>query len=233
MFGHALGLSKSELLVIETHRNAKPQLLFANDSDPEDSLVLQNFDISPDGTDIVYSRKAKDREDSDIWVRAVDGSDEPTPLLESTSTEGLASFSPDGKWLTFQSDESGRLEVYAKPFAKDGDQGDQVIPMSKAGGVAAVWSGDMTKIFYMDQARANLFAVEIEMAEGQLAASEPKLVSDLKSFNMRQWNFPFLPIPDSDKLLFVKGSEAGKRNNRIDIVLNWIEEYKANKVQTP
>lgn len=232
VYGRFISPEEGELLAVEIHRSAKPQPLFAEDSSQQHSTEMLNFDITHDGSVIVYSRKAKGRDDMDIWMRAVDGSDEPRPLLESTSNEDLARFSPDGKWLTFQSDESGRLEVYAKPFAMDENQSEQVIPISKAGGVAGVWSGDMTKIFYLDQKRTNLFVVEIEIAEGQLSASEPKLVSDMKSLGASGWSFPFLPIPDSDKLLYVKKSEAAQRNNRIDIVLNWIEEYKANKARS-
>ena len=61
-------------------------------------------------------------------------------------------------------------------------------------------------------------------------ASEPKLVSDLETLGVRDGITMFTSVPDSDRLLFVKeGESTDDEGYRIDVVLNWLEEYKASK----
>ena len=69
---------------------------------------------SPDGKMLVFQEEHPET-GRDLWVLTL-GEDQPMPLLDSPYDEGFARVSPDGRWLAYVSNESGRDEVYAQPF---------------------------------------------------------------------------------------------------------------------
>jgi Tol biopolymer transport system component len=66
--------------------------------------------------------RSLDRElDWDIWAMPLDGDRKPVPVVRTRFEERDAQFSPDGRWIAYQSNESGRFEIYAQPFPGDGE----------------------------------------------------------------------------------------------------------------
>ena len=94
--------------------------------------------------------------DRDIWMMPMDGDREPRPFLETPFNELVAMFSPDGRWVAYVSDESGRNEVYVLPFSGPG--GKQQI--STEGGGYPQWARDGRELFYLNDLQ--MMAVEIE-----------------------------------------------------------------------
>src|SRR4029079_5717374 len=91
----------------------------------------------------------------------------PLPALCASRTWGLgASFSPDGRWLAYESFESGRMEVFVRPFP----EGDQRIQVSSTGGEMPVWSrsGEIFSI-----GGGSLSAVSVTPQGRSLAVSKP------------------------------------------------------------
>jgi Tol biopolymer transport system component len=82
----------------------------------------------------------------DVWVLSLDGERKPVPVANSRSAEGAGQFSPDGTWVTYHSNETGRMEVYAQPFP--GGPSARV-PVSRGGGREARWGDDGREIFYL------------------------------------------------------------------------------------
>ena len=66
------------------------------------------------------------------------------PFLKTPFSEGIAQFSPDGRWLAYQSNESGRFEVYVRPFP----EGDPKLTVSAEGGFEPMWSPRGGELFY-------------------------------------------------------------------------------------
>jgi Tol biopolymer transport system component len=100
-------------------------------------------DLSPDGTTLVFS----ERTGSGTWnlsLLALTGSHARSPLLSSPFNVMSARFSPDGRFVAFGSDESGRLEVYVAPFPTGAK-----VRVSAGGGVSSRWSRDGRELFYM------------------------------------------------------------------------------------
>jgi hypothetical protein len=104
---------------------------------------------SPDGQTIAY------QEQGNIFVLRLAPGSAPTPFVHSRATEQSAEFSPDGAWLAYVSDESGRNEVYVRRFP-DGADRRQV---SVDGGTNPVWKPDGRELFYRDGPRMMAVAI--------------------------------------------------------------------------
>jgi Tol biopolymer transport system component len=72
------------------------------------------------------------------------------PVLQRAVTDANGAFSPDGTWIAYQSDQSGRFEVYIRPFSGSGS----VIQVSTNGGSLPVWGPDGTELFTMKEVPA-------------------------------------------------------------------------------
>ncbi len=93
----------------------------------------------------------------DIWVVPTSGDRTPTVWLKTPFREGYAMFSPDGRWVAYQSNESGRPEIYVRPFVRPSDdssatQADGQWQVSTGGGIHPVWRHDGKELFYLNPA---------------------------------------------------------------------------------
>jgi Tol biopolymer transport system component len=140
------------------------------------------------------------------------------PLLAgSSSDEGLARFSPDGKWVAYASDESGRQEVYVVKYPSL----DRKSPISNAGGNHPVWSRDGKELFYR-QGDA-MMAVEVSTS-GELKAGLPRRLF-AGAFTGVAQDGSFDVAPDGKRFVMVMSDDAATLN-RLTLVQNWPEEVK-------
>ncbi|MDH4070674.1 MAG: protein kinase, partial [Ignavibacteria bacterium] len=114
-------------------------------------------DWSPDGRFLAVTRQDPVTK-FDIWVAPLTGGGAPFPLVQTEFDEWLAKFSPDGKWLAYASNESGRFEVYVRSFSGTADQsaaGERSgkWQVSSNGGAQPRWRKDGKELFYVDAAR--------------------------------------------------------------------------------
>src|SRR5262249_4262493 len=102
-------------------------------------------DWSRDGRFIIYTQ-TDPKTKADVWVLPVNGSGEakPSPVLQSGANETSARLSPDGRWLAYASDASGRNEVYVQSFPEGGGKRQ----VSTGGGHYPRWRGDGRELFY-------------------------------------------------------------------------------------
>ena len=105
----------------------------------------------------------------DLW-QMVPGGD-PRSLLANPADEKNARLSPDNRWLAHMSDESGRAEVYVRPFPNVNDDKWMI---STAGGHSPVWSHDGRSLFYMSGTA--VFEVRVESRGSTPVASAPELL---------------------------------------------------------
>lgn len=78
----------------------------------------------PDGRSLLYTNVSP-KTSSDVWVLPMAGDPKPVPFLSSTFNEGIGAYSPDGRWFAYQSDESGRVEIYVRPLPDQRQRGRQ------------------------------------------------------------------------------------------------------------
>ncbi len=111
----------------------------------EDNLDKYPTSWSPDGQFILYSQPGGPAGTASVFVLPVSGDRKPHPFLQTPFNETEGQFSPDGKWVTYVSNESGRNEVYVAPFSGPGGKWQ----ISTAGGSFPRWRHDGTEIFYV------------------------------------------------------------------------------------
>jgi hypothetical protein len=95
---------------------------------------------------------------SDLWALPISGDRTPFPIANTDFNERHGQFSPDVKWMAYQSDESGRAEIYLQPFPGPGDR----IQVSPTGGAQPRWRRDAKELFYM-RLDGRLMAVPIQI----------------------------------------------------------------------
>jgi Tol biopolymer transport system component len=104
----------------------------------------------------------------DLSVLPLAAEEKPFDVVKTAAQEGIGQFSPDGRWLAYQSNESGSFEVYVRPFPGPGAQ----VLISTKGGGQARWSPD-GKELYCIASEGTLMAVPIRSDNGALEAGTP------------------------------------------------------------
>ena len=119
----------------------------------------------PDGKNLVVM------DQGDLALLPMDGKGQFTPLMRTAFAEGLGEISPDGRWLAYQSNESGQDQIYVRPFPDVNSGRSQVSP---GGGTKPVWARDGRELFYLDVNGA-LTAVSIQTTPGFDVGNPTKL----------------------------------------------------------
>ena len=128
---------------------------------------------SPDGRFLLY-QSTDPQTAYDLWVVPMVGEPTPSVFLKTPFSERWGTFSPDGRWVAYQSDESGREEIYVRPFVPPGAAtvaGGQW-QVSTAGGAYAAWRPDGKELHYLDPAGA-MMAAPIAVAGSAVVPGTP------------------------------------------------------------
>jgi len=173
--------------------------------------------ISPDGTTILF-RTYSARGDHDIGALTLGGDSDPELLLHTEFDEHSATFSPDGRWIAYVSNESGRDEVYVRTFPELQNQ----TPISTQGGTEPLWSRDGAELFY--RSPHSMMAVSIT-TEPSLRLNRPiTLFEDRYLRSGRPWT-TYDVAADGQRFLMMQTRGDGA-THQISVVLNWFEELK-------
>jgi eukaryotic-like serine/threonine-protein kinase len=171
--------------------------------------------VSSDGKLLLFSQTAPAA--SEIWVLPLDGKGKARPLLQSRFSARRPAFSPDGRWLAYDSDESGRREVYLQSFPDLGRLRRQI---STSGGAEARWTRGGRELVY--RSGDSVFAVGVVPATGE--TGRPGFLF-AGSYPAELFTGNYDVEPDGRRFLMIKvPPESAPR--RIDLVLNWFEELK-------
>jgi Tol biopolymer transport system component len=176
----------------------------------------------PDGTGILVYGDPGNQID-DVSLVRLEGENRLTPVLAApTYSERTADLSPDGRWIAYESDESGRSEIYVRPFP-DVDTGRWQV--STNGGTEPLWSRDGHELFY--RSRDELLVAGIETTP-VFAAGNPEILFRDTYFGsgggVPQGGRAYDVARDGQRFLMIKPVEASIAAPRIIIVENWFEE---------
>jgi serine/threonine-protein kinase len=192
----------------------------ADFSGPAETIITKEYRqsamaCSPDGTIFTYVER-RPASGYDMWALPLESEHEPWPILKTSFSEASLSYSPDGRWIVYVSNESGRYEVYVQPFPGPGRR----IQISTDGGTFPAWSPTGRDIFYLNG--QTVMAVEVETEPG-FRAGTPRLlfqgsheVQILRSYDV---------TPDGQRFVMIQPGEQ-TAPTQLNVILNWLDELK-------
>jgi serine/threonine-protein kinase len=190
-----------------------PQLLYRS---PEDVIP---GDVARDGTVVFAAGEQTGRRA--IYSIPLSGG-EPKPVVATPVLEHMPAFSPDGAWLAYVSNETGRSEVYIRLL--DAPEGTRR-RVSQDGGTAPVWSRDGRELFYR-AANGYLTAVPTRL-DRAMALGRPEALFAAEGRFRSSGNAPAYDVDASGRFIMVTEVERPPFARQIRVVLNWHEELNA------
>jgi Tol biopolymer transport system component/tRNA A-37 threonylcarbamoyl transferase component Bud32 len=192
------------------------------------------YSFSPDGKRLAFSERTAKAE-SDLWTLPLDTSEpehpkpgKPELFLGTPFAEEDPAFSPDGRWIAYASTESGRSEVYVRPFPAGGPSGLGRSTISTGGGRFPIWSRDGLELFYLGQDNRIMSAAYAAKGDS-FTAGKPRPWSNTQLFDIGLANLDLAPdgkrfvvaaAPPADSTGILKGSV------HVTFLLNFFDELR-------
>ena len=152
----------------------------------------------------------------DISILPTQGSRQTVPFLRTQYSESQGRFSPDGRWVAYTSNESGRSEVYVRPFTPPGaalSLAGGKWQVSREGGSTPVWREDGREVIFRSALPGAVMAVEVTPTPTAFAAGIPKLLFATPSVP--------LAVTGDAKQFLISMPPAQVTQAPITVVLNW------------
>jgi hypothetical protein len=183
---------------------------------------------SPDGQTLAFV-ETRPETGSDIWAVPVQADRQPRAIVQTRFNEAYPDISPDGSWLAYASDESGRSEVYVQPYPGPGPR----LQVSTDGGTGPAWSRDGRELFYATtqsvggQATFTKMMVVAVGLRPTFTAGAPRVLfqgyygasAGIRSYDVTSDGRRFLMVQQKER--------APVSAADLILVQNWIEELKA------
>ena len=189
------------------------QLAFASDSSENP------IQISTDGSRLLTSRNPPDGQ-NELLLRGVGrgvAGGEPKLLVKSAFFDSIATLAPSGRFVAYQSQESGRPEIYVRPTSGE----DRKWQVSSDGGASPLWSPDGTEIFYL--CGMKFMAVTVEPQGEDFRVGTPKVLFE-------NHEILYYDVTRDGKKFFVAENPNPGMSSHLDVVLSWFSEVR-RKVQ--
>ena len=172
--------------------------------------------VTADGRTIVMMRSS-DETSFDIYAVPLTGGGKPTAIVKTAAYEGGVRLSPDGRWIIYVSNESGRNEIYLRGFPGP----DRRWQVSTDGGTQAVWNPNSREIFYRSGNR--MMAVDLSTTPNVVLSPPRVLFEQRYAYGAGITIANYDVTRDGQRFVMVKDeSTAG----RLNVVLNWFQELQ-------
>ena len=170
---------------------------------------------SPDGKWLILRTYSTERGAGDILGLRLGVDSVPVPLIATPAIEAEPTISPNGKWMSYISNQTGRNEVYVVPFPNTSSA---VWPVSSSGGTEPRWSRDGRELYYRD-ARGNMVSVPINPA-ASFSFGTPKVLFSAAAYRTYTGHHQYDVSPDGKR--FVMGvPTTGGEMPALVLVKNW------------
>ncbi len=156
---------------------------------------------------------------TDLWLLSL-ADRKAAVILQTEFFEGGGQFSPDGRWIAYHSNESGRQEVYVRPFPGPGP----TLRISRDGGTWPRWRGDGKEIFYVFEDRT-LMAVDVKGAGETFLVGEPKVLFKARLKRSVVFARNYDATPDGQRFL-VNVTSSDEAVAPLTLVQNWAAALK-------
>ena len=211
----ATGNGRSVVIRVAADGTGTPEELV---EDKQALLVPKS--MSRDGQQLLYTRWTATTS-ADIASVPISGDRTPRPLIATPAIEDNPTVSPDGRWLSYESQESGRTEIYVRTFP---DVNGARWQISANGGRHPVWSRDGRELFF-ETAEGRLAAIRVDPGE-TFRYAKPTLLFDVKPYFV---NFPTTPydVAPDGRFVFIKDAPTQNAPQTIVFVGHWLDEVRA------
>jgi Tol biopolymer transport system component len=177
-------------------------------------------DWSRDGRYVLYEERTTQ---DDLWVLPMSGADQrPVPVTRTGFQENHPRFSPDGRWISYQSNQSGRWEIYIRAFVPPGSNAaaasSAVYQVSRDGGQRAQWRQDGKELAYIAGDNA-VVVVDVTAASPRVTVGPPRPLFRLPVFFTE---YPRLDMrSDGQQFLIKTENRDGDAQAAITVAMNW------------
>lgn len=161
-----------------------------------------------------------------LGILSLDGERRAEPIAGGHESDSNAHISPDGRWLAYESNESGRAEVYVRPYAAAAG-GKRFV--SDGGGTAPVWARTGRELFYFS-ADGRLVALAVRLGPDlEVGDAQPTPIRARMYFSMVSSIRHYDVAPDASRFLMIKstGGTSDADAGRMIVVENWFQELSA------
>jgi len=205
------GKDSNDLYRKPTIRSGETELLYSWDEGD-----MQPSDWSRDGLSVAFNRLR-----TDIWVFSMEDR-KARPFLEGPFLQQNGRFSPDGKWMTYVSDETGQVEIYVRPFPGPGVG----VPISEDGGTMPAWSADGSELFFIARDRT-LMSAKIQLGQDfKIELPQPLFATEIKYAETQPAQYDV--SPDGQRFL-INTLVAQPEMQWVTLVVNWDEELRESE----
>jgi Tol biopolymer transport system component len=129
-------------------------------------------DISADGRFLIFNSRAERQEEPDLTILSLDGARKRTTFSASKAREDHAQFSPDGHWVAYRTEESGKSTIIVRGLTRDGGPSPAKCQISDKAADQPRWSADGKELFYLEDNR--LMVVDIDTTGNAIISGPPK-----------------------------------------------------------
>jgi Tol biopolymer transport system component/predicted Ser/Thr protein kinase len=212
VFSSGRGGRNSDLYIKSANGTGTDRLLLASN---RDKTVT---DWSLDGSRLVFNVIGDPKTKADLWLLPMEGDRIPVPFLQTEFREWNGTFSPDGRWLAYVSEESQKSEVYVRPL--DGREGKWQVSLN--GGVNPRWSRRGNEIFYASLDR-KFMAAAVRMTPQGFVTDSVRTLFDMDSRSIVTNQFE---VDGSGRLFYCIVADSRQGLMPMSLVVNWDEEAK-------
>jgi Tol biopolymer transport system component len=191
----------------------------------QDEVILRSpswkivTDWSSDGTRLIYQEQHLETQ-WDLWALELSDRNHATAIVRGPFNEQHGRLSPDGRWIAYAADESGRLEIYIRQFPPTA----AVWKVSADGGTQPEWRRDGRELFYVTGNR-RLVAIPLQNGERlQIGSEQPLFQLDTDGVMTTPGTFHYSTTADGQR--FLVNTAVSQGTPTMTVVLNWHEELK-------
>jgi Tol biopolymer transport system component len=192
------------------------ELIFLGDK----SIQVGATDCTRDGRFVLFHTVQAGPTKADVWLLPMQGDRKPVSFLQTEFAEFDARLSPDGKWITYTSNESGRFEIYVRRFTAGAARGAKWL-ISTHGGRWPAWRRDGKEMFYFGL-DGKIMAVPVsargESTNTTFVPGVPKALFDTGKWQCPSAT-PFIPAADGQRFLVIALTDDKPQS--VNVVVDW------------
>jgi serine/threonine-protein kinase len=180
--------------------------------------------ITSDGRWLVFRANPRGGDGDILGLRLDQPGSSPVPLVDSRFQESMPTVSPDGRWIAYTSQETGRSELYVRPFPETNQGRWQV---SSDGAVAPRWSRDGRELFFLTL-NGDLMVASATGTPTFAAGVPQRLFGGIGTTYMNGLATPYYDVsPDGRRFLLMRINGRTDDTEQLIIVDNWLDEVRA------